>query len=465
MPAKSSCRLNGETVSGKQLKQAASILIDLHGQHEHQSLLDEKKHKELLDLYCGQELAAVKDKLQEAYREYRAAEKALDEALTEDAGRERETALAEFEVKEIEEASLCEGEDETLEQEFKKMENIRLIGEQLGGAKECLSGYEQENAQSLLEKAYRCVKDAAAYDTALAGTADNLMQAEELLHDSVRTLEHYLDNLSIDGETYTYTKERLDLINHLKTKYGSSISAILSYAEEQNAFLRKFQNFEQYKEELSLQKEKAYRTLLGLCDEADAIRRREAALLGEKLQQALLSLNFPYARFAIEITQDEGFLSKDGNDHVSFQISLNAGEQLRPLAKVASGGELSRIMLALKAVLAGQDEIETLIFDEIDAGISGRTAWKVSEKLAVLGRHHQVICITHLAQIAAMADVHFVIEKTQTEQSTKIQLTRLDEQGMLSELARLLGSDAVTEAVMQNAAELKETAKKTKLAK
>jgi len=226
--------------------------------------------------------------------------------------------------------------------------------------------------------------------------------------------------------------------------------------------LNKFEDFEQYKQELSEKKEALYQSLCTLCQKAHDVRKTEAKVLQSKMQEALLELNFPYAQFEIEVVGDEKNLSKTGYDRVSFLISLNAGEQLKPLTHVASGGELSRIMLALKTVLAGQDEIESLIFDEIDAGISGKTAWKVSEKLGIIGREHQVICITHLPQIAAMADHHFMIEKQQSAERTTTTLTALDEQGMLGEIARLLGGDVITDAVMKNAQELKEMAIQTK---
>ena len=462
MPGKSSCRINGESVPGKMLKEAASVLIDIHGQHEHQSLLSERKHLEVLDLYAADQLLDTKEELSKVYIKYREAEKELAAAMEEDTSKDREIALAQFEKKEIEEADLKEGEDAELEEQFKRMENVRTIGESVSLAVHCLDNYENENAQTLIGRAMKSVNDAKVFDEALDEAAQNLMAAEELVRDASRFLSHYAENLEINPEVYTYTKERLDTINRLKTKYGNSIAEILSYAQKKEEFLHKFEDFEQYKAKLSDQKETCYRELMALCDKLHAIRVAKAQLLGERMQEALLELNFPYARFSIEVISDEKYLSKNGNDVVRFMISLNAGEDLRPLTQVASGGELSRIMLALKTVLADQDEIESLIFDEIDAGISGKTAWKVSEKLGVLGRHHQVICITHLPQIAAMADHHFMIEKQQTEEHTKTTLTALSADGMLAEIARLLGGDTITDAVMTNARELKEMAIHTK---
>lgn len=462
MPGKSSCRLNGESVSGKVLKEAASVLIDIHGQHEHQSLLSEKKHLEVLDLYAADELSETKEKLCEAYIKYRDAEKELVSAMEEDASKDREIALAQFEKKEIEEADLKDGEDLELEDAFRRMENVRTIGEAVSLAAHCLDNYENENAQSLIGRALKSVNDAKEFDAQLSEAAEQLATAEEMVRDAGRFLSHYADTLEIDAETYTYTKERLDTINRLKTKYGNSIEEILAYAENKTKFLHKFEDFEQYKANLIKQNEILYQHLESLCKAVHAIRSHQAQVLQDKMQEALLELNFPYARFEIEVTEDEKYLSRNGDDYVRFMISLNAGEQLKPLTQVASGGELSRIMLALKTVLADQDEIESLIFDEIDAGISGKTAWKVSEKLGMLGQRHQVICITHLPQIAAMADHHFMIEKQQTSNRTTTTLTSLTDDGMLREIARLLGGDTITDAVMTNARELKEMAIHTK---
>lgn len=462
MPGKSSCRINGESVSGKMLKEAAGVLIDIHGQHEHQSLLNEKRHLEVLDLYCGEMLEDVKKSLSEVYVQYKEAMKELSEAQELDESKKREIALAQFECKEIEDADLKEGEDEELEEQFRRMENVRTIGEAIGMASHCLDNYEQENAQTLIGRAMKNVNDVLVYDKELEAVAEQLMTAEELVRDAGRFLGHYMENLEIDPEVYNYTKERLDTINKLKTKYGNTVSEILSYAHEKREFLNKFEDFEQYKQKLLEKTDEMTRKLCALCTKANDARVSQAEVLAAKMQAALLELNFPYARFEIEVTEDRKYLSKAGDNYVRFLISLNAGEKLKPLSQVASGGELSRIMLALKTVLADQDEIETLIFDEIDAGISGKTAWKVSEKLGLLGKNHQVICITHLPQIAAMADHHFMIEKHQTTERTTTTLTALDENGMISEIARLLGSDSITDAVMTNARELKEMAIHTK---
>ena len=459
---KSSLKINGETVTAKIMREAADLLINVHGQHDNQSLLQEKKHREILDAYCGELLKKPKQKLVEAYNKFRKLEKELQEVLQEDEGKERELSFAQFEVKEIADAALKIGEDDELEAEFQKMEHIRVIGESVGGALSCLENFDGEGAAALVSAAGKKLQDVSQYDEALSGPLDSLIQTEDLMRETVRNLQRYLEQLEMDEQRYAYVSGRLDTINHLKKKYGNTIEDILAYGEKRQAYLDKFENFEQYKEKLQDDKSAAQEELMTCCDAVTKIRRTQAQQLSEELAGALADLNFSHVAFETQVESDDAYLSSEGRDAVRFMISLNAGEALKPLSQVASGGELSRIMLALKAVMADQEEIESLIFDEIDAGISGRTAWKVSEKLAVLGRAHQVICITHLPQIAAMADQHFIIEKTQTENETQTQVTQLDDEGEIQEIARLLGSDTVTEAVITNAKELKELATQTK---
>lgn len=459
---KSTFKINGEMTTARNLKEAASLLIDIHGQHEHQSLLDEKRHRQLLDAYCAEHLQQPKKELADVYKTFCEAEKKLAQATRTDADREREISFAQFEVKEIADAALTDGEDEQLEAEFQKMEHVRVIGESVTAALSCLENFDAEGALSLVSNAGKSLQQAVRFDEELKEQADALTQSEDMLHETVRSLQRYADTLEVDERRYTFVSQRLDTINHLKKKYGGSIEKILQYAEQRQDYLNQFENFEQYKEELTVQRDAAKEKLDSLCAAVSKIRQNGAKRLSADLQQALKDLNFMHVAFETQVETAQAHLSAEGCDLVRFMISLNAGEPLKPLSQVASGGELSRIMLALKAVMADQEEIESLIFDEIDAGISGRTAWKVSEKLAVLGCAHQVICITHLPQIAAMADQHFLIEKNETEASTQTNLTQLDKEGQILEIARLLGGGALTQAVYTNAKELKDMATNTK---
>lgn len=462
-PEKNICKINGETVTGRQLKQVAALLIDIHGQHEHQTLLDEKKHLGVVDQFCGNDFAKKKEEFAKAYQSYKELQKQYEQALLEDGSKERELSLARFEVDEITNAQLTPGEDEQLEKEYKKLENFRSIGEKLSGATMALNNFEEGGVLSLLDIALKSVQEAQQFEESLSEHLDNLIQARELVQDSSRGLNQYLDNMEFDGQAYQTIGNRLDTINKLKLKYGNTIEDILEYLEKQEAFLHKYDDFESYKQELSEKVSKSFKEVLEVCEMLSRERAARAKALQKQMQEALLELNFPYAQFEIALHSGEEYLQKTGYDEVQFLISLNAGATKKPLAQVASGGELSRVMLALKSVMADQDEMESLIFDEIDAGISGITAWKVSEKMEILGKEHQLICITHLPQIAAMADTHFLIEKSQSKASTKTELKVLDEEGSICEIARLLGSDVVTDAVLQNAKELKEKANQVKV--
>ncbi len=455
---RSICRINGEVVSARILQQAAQLLIDIHGQQENITLLKEKKHLEILDLYCGKTLADVKEKLADAYSEYTEACRKLEEESVSDSQKQREMDLASFELGEINEAQLSVGEDEELEDEFRKLSNADLLAQYVTQAQQCLDHFEDRSALTLIGEALKSLRAAGKIDTELDALCEDLLDAEDKVRQSARWLGHYLDQQTVDEGRLYEVGQRLDLYNRLKQKYGNTVEEILAYGRMKQEYLDKLADMEQYLAGLKEKAEKAKERLDVLCEKADAIRRKKAPLLEKELTKALLELGFSHAAFQVEIRQEESFLGKDGSNRVSFLISLNAGESMRPLTDVASGGELSRIMLALKSILASADETPTLIFDEVDAGISGQTAWKVAEKMAVIGKHHQLLCITHLPQIAAMADAHFRIEKNEDKEKTVTKIDRLDEEGMTMELARLLGSDTVTDSALENARELKEKA-------
>ena len=317
------------------------------------------------------------------------------------------------------------------------------------------------SAAEAIGRAVRAAAVAAEHDDKSRELYEQLVEVENLIGDSGRELRCYLDSLSFEPEQFYETESRLNQINHLKVKYGDSAEAILQHKADDEERLLILKNYDEYLNELKGKLKKSEERLQKECEGLSKIRKKEAKLLQAKIAEGLQDLNFLDVCFEIRFSKTSGY-TVEGTDEVEFMISMNPGEPTRPLATVASGGELSRIMLAIKAVMADKDEIETLIFDEIDVGISGRTAQKVSEKMCLIGRKHQVICITHLPQIAAMADQHFVIEKQQDKNGTQTKLTALSKDGMLSEIARLLGSDKITDAVMQNAGELKAMADEAK---
>ena len=454
---KSICRINGETVTAKQVKELSELLIDIHGQHEHQSLLNKKKHMEILDAYAGAEFAECAGRVAALYHECTALEKKITEETLDDTSRSREQSLAEFEQKEIADASLQPGEDEELEQAYRKMSNSRKIAESLAESYQLSGNDAEDGAGNSLSRALRALRSVTMYDPALEQMEEQLAELESLLSDYNHDVSEYMSDLEFDEEDFRSTEDRLNTINQLKGKYGNTIEEILRYKEEKEAYLEKLADYDAYMQKLNAEWEEKQALLKKACEELSEIRRKNAAVLTQKLKDALIGLNFLTVEFDIAVRPGQAITTK-GYDDVEFLISTNPGESLKPLNQVASGGELSRVMLAIKTVLAGKDAIDTLIFDEIDTGISGRTAWKVAEQLSILAGAHQVICITHLPQIAAMADVHFIIEKSSTDDMTITDIHKVAEEESLAELARLLGSDALTEAALSNAKEMKEQA-------
>ncbi len=461
LPGRSVCKVCGETVTAKQLKQLGDILIDIHGQHEHQSLLQSGKQLEILDAYAGDELAVHKRALENVYARYRQATAELAESETDEETRRKETALAQFECQEIEEAQLVPGEDDEAEDTYRRLVNGQKIREAVQTA-HALCGYEEGGVGGNLGRALRELRSVAAYDERLGDFERQLLDVDNLLNDCNRAIADYLEELAFDGELFDRTERRLNLLNHLKSKYGNTIEEILAYRDRAEQLVEKYRDYDAYRMELTRRANTLKEEALDLCGKISEIRGRCASVLAEEMRRALLDLNFENVRFEIRLLSSEETMSGNGYDRVAFLICTNAGEELRELSQVASGGELSRIMLALKTVLADKDEIETLIFDEIDTGISGKTAWKVSEKMGILGREHQLICITHLAQIAAMADTHFCIAKRVENERSVTEIKRLDEKESVEELARMLGGASITENVRNNAKEMKDLATNTK---
>ena len=452
-------RINGEAVSASRLKEVASLLIDIHGQHEHQSLLYGDRQLAILDVYGKERILPAREKVREAYREYRNCMDQLKALDMDEEQRNREKAFLEFEINEIEEAALVPGEDETLEDRYRKLSNARRIME-TAQMVHGMTGYEQ-GAADMTGNALKEFSRIVDYDKELAPLQEALGEIDSLLSDFCRDLSSYMDSLTFDEETFFETEKRLDLINSLKAKYGQTIPEILSYQKEQQEKLEKLQKFEenfQFLKEKLVQSEKI---LEEASHELSEIRKEYSKQLDEKIIDGLKELNFADVDFSIRFDRRKNY-TDNGYDAVEYEISTNPGESRKPLGQIVSGGELSRIMLAIKAILADKDQIDTLIFDEIDTGISGRTAQKVSEKMAVIGQHRQVLCITHLPQIAAMADTHFEIEKHVEGTETITQIHPLEGEESVRELARLLGGAEITPAVLGNAREMKELAQQQK---
>lgn len=452
-------RINGETVSARQLKELSELLIDIHGQHEHQSLLQKKKHLQILDAYAGKEAEELKAEAAKLYKERKDLLAEKEESALDERERDRELELLSFEQQEIEAAALKDGEDEELEKQYSLMVNGQKIGEALGQTFR-LTGGEEEGASTLIGRAVREIGSVAHFDEKLAGMQETLLQTEELLNDFNRECADYMESMEFDGALFAQVEERLNVVNRLKEKYGGSIGKVKAYGEEIAQKTEKLKDYEVYRAALDDKIKKKEAELTKVCGKLTKLRNKNAETLAGILQKSLVDLNFLTVEFVIDRKAKEP--SADGADDVEFLLSTNPGETPKSLGAVASGGELSRIMLAIKAVLAEKDAVDTLIFDEIDAGISGRTAWRVSEKLSRLSEAHQVICITHLPQIAAMADSHFVIEKETDGSSTQTEIRKLSEEGTKEELARLLGADSLSEKALENAGELRKQAENIK---
>ena len=461
MEGRSVSKINGETVSMAQLKEAAGILIDIHGQHEHQSLLYKKHQMEILDAFSREYIQEMLEKVREAFETYKRLKNEWKLANTEESERAKETDFLEFEIQEIESAGLKEGEDEVLEAEYRRMVNARKIVENIGEAYAYTGGSGGSDASESISRAIRCLSDAAQYDEEAQVLYGQLAEIDALLTDFNRDLADYSASMEFSEEEFYQTEERLNEINRLKTKYGNSVADILAYLEEKRERLCVLKDYDTYLESLKQRLSETERILARYCRELSSIRKEQGRILTESICNGLKDLNFMDVKFEIRFEELAEYTAR-GKDDVEFLISMNPGEPVKPLAEVASGGELSRIMLAIKAVMADRDEIETLIFDEIDVGISGRTAQKVSEKMALIGRTHQVICITHLAQIAAMADRHYAIEKTVDDGVTRTGIRELSEEESVGELARILGGAQITETVLNSAREMKKLAQNTK---
>ena len=452
--ARSISRINDETVTMARLSQITGLLLDIHGQHEHQSLLYKSKHLEILDAYVKAATQPVKQTIADRYRIYRSLEEKLRGFDLDAESRIREADFLRFEIEEIEASALKEGEEEELTSVYRRYSHSRRIAECLGAAYEAVEG-------DWLARALKEVEQASEYDESLGGVRDQLYDADSILRDAGREMSAYLDSMEMDEETFRKTEERLDLIHNLQAKYGPTVEAIFQKLEQKKKRLGELEDYDAHKKRMEQELEECRNGLEKLCTQLTGIRKKASRTLVKKIRQGLVALNFLDVEFDMEFEKLDHF-TPSGWDGAQFLISTNPGQPMRPLMDVASGGELSRIMLAIKTVLADSDDIPTLIFDEIDTGISGRTAQKVSEKLMLIARSHQIICITHLPQIAAMADSHFEIAKSASQGRTITTIRLLDRQASVEELARLLGGARITEAVLKNAGEMKELADRTK---
>lgn len=455
------CKINGRGTTMNIIKEISSILIDIHGQHQHQSLLNSSKHIVLLDQFCGDKLQILKNELYKEYREYKSIQDKIKQLTGDEKERQQKIDILQYQINEIETAKLKPNEEEDLLQQRKILagaeklnSNIKEIGILLNGDDSNYTG-----AVDQLNKIANLLKESSDIDLSLSeltALSQNItVQLEELAVD----LRRYNKDIDSSPEQLFEVETRLDLIYNLKKKYGSNIQEILDFYNKIKNQLDFISNSEQELQKLDAGLKLQYNKISKLCEKITEIRKSKSVDIQTYIENTLTELEMKSAKFKIQITKKQEF-NENGWDNIEFLISANAGEPLKPLAKIASGGEMSRVMLALKTVLADVDNIESLIFDEIDTGVSGRTAQKVAEKMAIISQNHQILCITHLPQIAAMADSHYLIEKIEQNNKTVTKIYDLDEQHSILELARLIGGATITNTTITAATEMKNFAKR-----
>jgi len=448
-------RVNGEVVKQDVIKSLASFLIDIHSQHEHQSLLSNSRQLDLLDRYAGIKMEQLLQEFSQKYKEFQKLNNSINDELLDDDKRRREIAFLEFEIDEIKKASLEKGEDIELQKTHDRLSHSQLILDKLSKVNNEL--YTHTDIGFVISSALGELDKLVVFDEELEPVVENLTQIEDLLGSLKRDMTRYLESMDDFEEELFYAEKRLDLINQIKLKYGNTIDDVFAYLEIKQSEHSSLIDFEKNLQQTKASIKKMKNELVTLSVDIHKLRKSKAKELSKDIQSSLVDLNLENARFEVNVSSVEDFTPK-GMDKVMFLISTNRGEDVKPLKEVASGGELSRVMLAIKSILAEVDGVDTLVFDEIDTGISGVTAQKVAEKMARLSNERQLICITHLPQIAAMARAHFLIHKKDIDETTLTYVDPLDEGASVKELARMLSGAVTSDIVLANAKEMKDYA-------
>lgn len=453
--------INDMAVTAARLREVSALLIDMHTQHQQQTLLKKNEHMKLLDKFGRAAIEPLKREVAQRHADYTELVDQMDKLSMDEAERSRRAEFLKYQIAEIESANVKAGEDEDIEHQYNKMVNSRDI---VAAASEVYSvtGYEnQSSAGNEIGRVLVNLKGIKELDDEIDGLYSQLENIDALLNDFNVELSNYMQSMNFDDSEFREVESRLDVINDIKGKYGSTVDEVNRYLEESKAEYEKFSEYDEYIAELSGKINKAKKLMIDAADKLSAERKKQAKLMCKEIKTALSDLSFMQVDFDM-VFDRLSECTANGIDDCYFVISTNVGEKLRPLYDVASGGELSRIMLAVKSCMAAEDNIGTLVFDEIDVGISGRAAQAVAEKMVLISKKHQVISITHLPQIAAMADSHYLIEKSADEGKTVTKIVRLSEAESITEIARLLGGASITDAVMSNALEMKQMAEKTK---
>ncbi len=451
---KSVCRINGLVVPLSLLREISSYLINIQGQHDNQALLTSQKHILFLDAYAGTEDVFLEYK--NLYTSLRDAEHRISELFMDDEERLRRVDLLEYQVSEIEEAALKENEEEELKEERDRIENAEKIAASVEEAKNSLYSDEGISAYDGIYKAMKALERISGIDSEIDKAYSSLCDMVYSVQDIAHEITEFAENVEYDEERLNEIEERLGVYSKLKRKYGKTVEEINEFYENISEELKTLQSVDENIEKVKSEISEITKKITACAEKLSKIRKAAASSLQEKIETALHELNMEQAHFTVLVEELEEF-APSGKDRIEFLISANAGEPEKPLVKIASGGELSRVMLAIKSILAECDGVDTLIFDEIDTGVSGSAAQKIADKLAKISNFRQVICITHLPQLAAMADNHYYIEKNVEDCKTKTTVYLLEGNERVEEVARITGGE-LTEISRKHAKELIEKA-------
>ncbi|MDU1176377.1 DNA repair protein RecN [Peptoniphilus harei] len=446
-------RVNNRTVTSQILSKISSHLIDIFAQHESISLMDNKNQLKLIDDFSGKGQRQLLADLKELVEEINSLKNEYNEKSNMEQNKDREIDLLEYQIKEIEDAGLSDYDDEELYDDFNALNNMTDTLIKLSEAKSLINeGYETSSLEDILDRVIANVVDVTSYNKDLKEVEENLEDIRFRISDIAKELDRYINTSEIDEERLQFLKERIDLVNNLKLKYGNNVKAITIFFNEISERLRFLQNFEDNLNKLLKKIKEKEKEALILAEKISQNRKKTARILEKKVEEEINKLNIKDAKFKIDIKEKD--LSFDGIDKIEFLIAPNLGQDLMPMAKVASGGEMSRIMLGFKSIIAEKDNIPTLVFDEIDTGISGKTAQIVGNKIKEVSKDRQVIVISHLPQIVALADTHFAIKKDVVNNSTISTIDKLSYDERVNEVARLIGGMNISEIAIETAKEM-----------
>lgn len=446
---RNTCKINGNLVTVSELKKIMSKIIDIHGQHDNQNLLDNTKHIIYLDNFIGEELSKIKCEYQETFNQYNEIKNKLKSNYGDETEKTRKLDLLRYQYNEIDTANLKVGEDLELEEKHNIMMNSEKLKENLEEIDENINS----NAIEYISNSIRCLEKIEGFGTIYNEKLAELKSIYYELQETARDLSSLKDEANFDEYERDEIERRLDIIFSLKRKYGNSIEEILEYKNKLANEIEQIENAEEINIKLRKAQKEMENKMNSLCNEMNEKRKKYGIILSEKINKELKDLEMPNARFSIKTEETDKF-NINGNVKIEFEISTNIGEESKELIKIASGGEMSRIMLAIKTVLADIDEVPILVFDEIDTGISGKAAKAVAEKMKIISNKHQTLCITHLPAIAAQGDNNFYIYKEVQNGKTKTNIKKLNEEETIFEIARISNGD-ITDVAIENAKELR----------